>query len=84
LKRDFANSSQKQKELTEVLSITAIRTQLEIAAAEAEEESEAIADEFLSKKITPEEFIQKFLEKRKLCHSRRAKEEKIRHLHTRY
>jgi len=84
LKRDFANSSQKQRELTEVLSITAIRTQLEIAAAEAEEESEAIADEFLSKKITPEEFIQKFLEKRKLCHSRRAKEEKIRHLHTRY
>lgn len=84
LKRDFANSSQKQQELTEILSIAAIRTQLEIAAVEAEEESEAIAEEFLSKQITPEEFIQKFLEKRKLCHSRRAKEEKIRHLHTRY
>ncbi|KAL9964057.1 hypothetical protein ACROYT_G027633 [Oculina patagonica] len=84
LKRQFANSSQKQRELTEVLSIAAIQTHMEIAATQAEEESDAIADEFLSKNLTPEEFIQKFLEKRKLCHSRRAKEEKIRNLHTRY
>lgn len=84
LKREFANSSQKQKELTEVLSILQIRTQLEIAANQAEEESDAIADEFLSKNLTPEEFIPKFLEKRKLCHSRRAKEEKMQNIHTRY
>lgn len=84
LKGEFANKSQKQKELSEVLSLVQIRTRLEIAAAQAEEESDAIADEFLSKSMTPEEFIQKFLEKRKLCHSRRAKEEKIRHMHTRY
>ncbi|XP_068685738.1 vacuolar protein sorting-associated protein 37A-like [Montipora foliosa] len=84
LKQDFAKRSQKQQELTEVLSLSSIRTQIEIAAVEAEEQSEVIADEFLSKKIPLEEFIQRFLEKRKLCHSRRAKEEKIRHLHTRY
>lgn len=84
LKQEFANNSRKQSELTQALSITAIRTHLEIAATQAEEESDAIADEFLSKNITPDDFIQKFLAKRKLCHSRRAKEEKIRNLHTRY
>lgn len=84
LKQEFANNSQKQRELTEALSIASIQTHLEIAATQAEEESDAIADEFLSKNITPDEFIQKYLAKRKLCHSRRAKEEKIRNLHTRY
>lgn len=84
LKQTFAKSSQKQQELTEVLSMASIRTQMEIAANEAEEQSEAIADEFLAKQMPLEEFIQKFLEKRKLCHSRRAKEDKLRHLHTRY
>lgn len=84
LKGEFANNSQKQKELSEVFSLVQIRTRMEIAAAQAEEESDVIADEFLSKNMTPEEFMQKFLEKRKLCHSRRAKEEKIRHMHTRY
>lgn len=84
LKQTFAKSSQKQQELTEVLSMASIRTQMEIAANDAEEQSEAIADEFLAKQMPLEEFIQKFLEKRKLCHSRRAKEDKLRHLHTRY
>jgi len=84
LKQTFVKSSQKQQELTEVLSMASIRTQMEIAANEAEEQSEAIADEFLAKQMPLEEFIQKFLEKRKLCHSRRAKEDKLRHLHTRY
>lgn len=84
LKRDFDDNTKKQRELIQLLSIASIRQHLEIAASVAEEESEAIADEFLSKQITLEEFIQRFLEKRKLCHSRRAKEEKMRNLHTRY
>ncbi|CAH3147235.1 unnamed protein product [Porites evermanni] len=66
LKRDFDNNTKKQRELIQLLSIASIRQHLEIAASEAEEESEAIADEFLSKQITPEEFIQRFLEKRKV------------------
>ncbi|XP_077865682.1 vacuolar protein sorting-associated protein 37A-like [Saccoglossus kowalevskii] len=52
-------------------------THLKIASAEAEEESEKIADLFLDKQIDIESFVQQFMEKRKLCHTRKGKEEKL-------
>ncbi|XP_031574892.1 vacuolar protein sorting-associated protein 37A-like [Actinia tenebrosa] len=84
LTTEFAQRSQKQKYLSEIYSISSIHTNMELAAAEADQDSEAIADSFLNGEIKTDEFIQTYMEKRKLCHLRRAKEEKMRYLHTHF
>ncbi|CAH1777883.1 unnamed protein product [Owenia fusiformis] len=80
LKTRFDTNSQKQDELRETYSARNIETTLKLATLEAEEQSEKIADEFLSKKIPIDDFIQQYLEKRSLCHNRRSKEEKLQQI----
>ncbi|CAB1327168.1 unnamed protein product [Coregonus sp. 'balchen'] len=48
-----------------------------VAAHQAEEESEETAESFLEGKTDIDDFLANFMEKRTLCHSRRAKEEKL-------
>ncbi|EZA54027.1 hypothetical protein DMN91_000268 [Ooceraea biroi] len=53
---------------------------LQAAAAEIEEESEAIAEKFLSGDIEVDEFLDQFLSRRKLMHLRKVKVDKLRDL----
>ncbi|KFD49983.1 hypothetical protein M513_09197 [Trichuris suis] len=53
---------------------------LEAAAAEAEESSEVIASDFLSGSISPEEFVAKFTDAKRLAHLRKVKCEKLQEI----
>ncbi|XP_065645132.1 vacuolar protein sorting-associated protein 37A isoform X4 [Hydra vulgaris] len=74
----FQNKSQKQSELLQMYEIGHISTNLRISILEVEEDSENIADQFLSGSLNLESFLEKFLDKRKLTHIRRAKEEMLK------
>nr|XP_006816962.1 PREDICTED: vacuolar protein sorting-associated protein 37A-like [Saccoglossus kowalevskii] len=80
LRKQFDIDCQKQQTLSERYNPSNLLTHLKIASAEAEEESEKIADLFLDKQIDIESFVQQFMEKRKLCHTRKGKEEKLMQL----
>uniref|UniRef100_A0A8C7GW37 VPS37A subunit of ESCRT-I n=1 Tax=Oncorhynchus kisutch TaxID=8019 RepID=A0A8C7GW37_ONCKI len=58
-------------------SLSALQARLKVAAHQAEEESEETAESFLEGKTDIDDFLANFMEKRTLCHSRRAKEEKL-------
>lgn len=53
---------------------------LQAAAAEMEEESDKIAEQFYEKEIQVEDFIEKFLESRRTMHLRKFKAEKMTEL----
>ncbi|VTJ75409.1 Hypothetical predicted protein [Marmota monax] len=68
---------QRQHELSESCSASALQARLKVAAHEAEEESDNIAEDFLEGKTEIDDFLSSFMEKRTICHCRRAKEEKL-------
>ncbi|KAL1023824.1 hypothetical protein UPYG_G00046800 [Umbra pygmaea] len=76
-KSAFETKMQRQHELSESCSLSALQARLKVAAHQAEEESEEIAESFLEGKTEIDDFLANFMEKRTLCHSRRAKEEKL-------
>uniref|UniRef100_A0A4W3IXM4 VPS37A subunit of ESCRT-I n=1 Tax=Callorhinchus milii TaxID=7868 RepID=A0A4W3IXM4_CALMI len=80
LKVAFEKKMQRQHELNESCSLSALQARLKVAAHQAEEESEVIAEEFLEGKAEIDDFLSSFMEKRTLCHCRRAKEEKLQNL----
>ncbi|XP_062899121.1 vacuolar protein sorting-associated protein 37A isoform X2 [Mobula hypostoma] len=82
LKSTFEKKMQRQHELSESCSLSALQARLKVAAHQAEEESEVIAEEFLEGKIEIDDFLSSFMDKKTLCHCRRAKEEKLQHLMT--
>uniref|UniRef100_UPI00398F58CF vacuolar protein sorting-associated protein 37A n=1 Tax=Pristiophorus japonicus TaxID=55135 RepID=UPI00398F58CF len=84
LKSTFEKKLQRQHELSESCSLSALQARLKVAAHQAEEESDVIAEEFLEGKIEIDDFLSSFMEKRTLCHCRRAKEEKLQHLMTQH
>ncbi|XP_026990598.2 vacuolar protein sorting-associated protein 37A isoform X2 [Tachysurus fulvidraco] len=73
----FQTKMQRQHELSESCSLSALQARLKVAAHQAEEESEEKAENFLEGKTEIDDFLASFMEKRTLCHSRRAKEEKL-------
>ncbi|XP_077984144.1 vacuolar protein sorting-associated protein 37A-like [Glandiceps talaboti] len=77
LRRKFDEDCQKQQKLNERFSAGVILANLKVASMEAEEESDKIADLFLDKKLDIETFVQQFMDKRKLSHVRKGKEEKL-------
>ncbi|NXU59438.1 VP37A protein, partial [Turnix velox] len=77
LKAAFEKKMQRQHELSESCSPSALQARLKVAAHEAEEESDTIAEDFLEGKTEIDDFLSSFMEKRTLCHCRRAKEEKL-------
>ncbi|XP_003221634.1 vacuolar protein sorting-associated protein 37A [Anolis carolinensis] len=77
LKATFEKKMQRQHELSESCSASALQARLKVAAHEAEEESDTIAEDFLEGKTEIDDFLSSFMEKRTICHCRRAKEEKL-------
>ncbi|XP_060102390.1 vacuolar protein sorting-associated protein 37A [Heteronotia binoei] len=77
LKTMFEKKMQRQHELSESCSASALQARLKVAAHEAEEESDTIAEDFLEGKTEIDDFLSSFMEKRTICHCRRAKEEKL-------
>ncbi|XP_066301388.1 vacuolar protein sorting-associated protein 37B-like [Branchiostoma lanceolatum] len=53
---------------------------LQAAAAEIEEESESLADQFLEGGVVVEDFLSQYQEKRRLAHLRRVKSDKMQEL----
>ncbi|KAF4516871.1 hypothetical protein B566_EDAN014365 [Ephemera danica] len=62
------------------MSLDAALALLQTAAAESEEESEALAERYLASDIDLESFLEQFLIKRKEMHLRRVKAEKMSEL----
>lgn len=73
----FHTKMQRQHELSESCSLSALQARLKVAAHQAEEESDETAENFLEGKAEIDDFLTSFMEKRTLSHSRRAKEEKL-------
>lgn len=70
-KRDEVIEVSRQASLDTTLAL------LETAAAESEEESDAIANQLLSSEVTVDAFLNQFLAKRKEAHLRRIKTDKL-------
>ena len=77
MKSDFEMKTQRQHELSDSCSLSTLQARLKVAAHQAEEESEETAENFLEGRSDIDEFLASFMEKRTLCHSRGAKEEKL-------
>ncbi|XP_028999589.1 vacuolar protein sorting-associated protein 37A isoform X2 [Betta splendens] len=77
MKAAFETKMQRQHELSESCSLSTLQARLKVAAHQAEEESEVTAENFLEGRTDIDEFLTSFMDKRTLCHSRRAKEEKL-------
>ena len=77
MKSTFEKKMQRQHELSESCGTSALQARLKVAAHEAEEESDNIAEDFLEGKTDIDDFLSSFMEKRTICHCRRAKEEKL-------
>ncbi|KAM6940052.1 vacuolar protein sorting-associated protein 37A isoform 2-T2 [Xenentodon cancila] len=77
MKLAFETKMQKQHDLSESCSLSTLQARLKVAAHQAEEESEETALNFLEGRIDIDEFLTSFMERRTLCHSRKAKEEKL-------
>lgn len=69
--------TKRQAVLDKSCSASALQARLKVAAHEAEEESDNIAEDFLEGKTEIDDFLNSFKEKRTVCHCRRAKEEKL-------
>lgn len=77
LKETYESLSQKYQKISEMYSPPQIKEALWLAAARSDEESEHVAEEFLGGEIDVEQFLDLYIEKRMLSHSRRIKEEKL-------
>ncbi|RWS04528.1 vacuolar protein sorting-associated protein 37B-like protein [Dinothrombium tinctorium] len=77
LKREVESKKSKLEEINRQTSLDTTLALLQTAAAEAEEESDTIANKFLASELTLDEFLTQFLDKRKLSHLRRIKTEKL-------
>ncbi|KAL4640557.1 vacuolar protein sorting-associated protein 37A [Arapaima gigas] len=77
MKSTFEAKMQRQHELAESCSLSTLQARLKVAAHQAEEDSEKTAEDFLDGKTEIDSFLTSFMEKRTLCHCRRAKEEKL-------
>ncbi|KFM81748.1 Vacuolar protein sorting-associated protein 37B, partial [Stegodyphus mimosarum] len=80
LKESVESKKQKLDDLTRQMSLDTTLALLQAAAAESEEESEAISENFLSGEIQVDAFLESYLNKRKLTHLRRVKAEKMAEL----
>lgn len=63
MKSTFEKKMQRQHELSESCSASALQARLKVAAHEAEEESDNIAEDFLEGKTDIDDFLSSFMEK---------------------
>lgn len=80
LRQSFEMNCEQHLALSEQFRPSHIQTNLKVAILQAEEHSEHIMEQFLTKNLDIEDFTQQFLQARKLCHLRKAKEEKLSHI----
>jgi len=73
----FEQKAFRQQEVMKQFSTGSLIDQLNVAALEAESQSDQIANEFLAGNIDQKTFIKDFMEKRKLYHLRSAKKESL-------
>jgi len=76
-RNELSDLQQQQQALADHYAPYNILARLKIAASEVEDETEAIAENFLNGDIAIDEFLKTYIPKKTLCHSRRAKEEKM-------
>ncbi|CAG4967345.1 unnamed protein product [Colias eurytheme] len=79
LKMNYEELNRKYQKMSEMYDPHKIRDCLKNAAMQADEDAEAIAEQFLLGTISVETFILKFAEKRALGQARRAREERLAH-----
>lgn len=79
LKARYDTLIQQYNKLSEVFAPDHIKECLKNAADESHEKSEEIAEDFLNGKIDVDNFLNKYVERRKLGQERRTKEEKLAH-----
>jgi len=77
IKEDVDKKKSRLSELSRQTSLDTTLALMQTAAAQAEEESEDIANAFLSNEMSFDSFIKDFIDKRKLSHLRRIKTEKM-------
>ncbi|KAG8179980.1 hypothetical protein JTE90_016353 [Oedothorax gibbosus] len=80
IKESLESKKHKLDDVTRQMSLDTTLALLQAAAAEAEEESEAFSENFLSGEMQIEAFLDSYLDKRKLTHLRRVKAEKMAEL----
>lgn len=78
LKDSIQSKEAKLLELAKRTSLDSTLSAVLAAAAQAEEDSEDIAKEFLASSIDYDTFVSKYSDKRKLAHLRRIKAERLR------
>lgn len=76
-REELSDLQQQQQSLAEHYAPHNILARLKIAASEAEDQSEEISEGFLNGDIEIDVFLKTFIPKKAVCHSRRAKEEKM-------
>ncbi|XP_052748939.1 vacuolar protein sorting-associated protein 37A-like [Galleria mellonella] len=79
MKMNYEELHRKHQKLADMYDPHRIRDCLKVAALQADEDAENIADQFLLGKIPVETFVTKFAEKRALGQARRAREERLAH-----
>lgn len=77
VKKEVEEKREQLNELSRQTSLDTTLALIQTAAAEADEESEVIAQQFLSNEIPVDVFLTQFIAKRKSAHSRRVKTEKL-------
>lgn len=77
LKAEFEVGSELFEVHMKAFHASTLQDNLRVAGQAAEEESETIAQEFLSGKLSTDAFLSQFMKERTLSHMRRAKEEKL-------
>lgn len=79
LKEEIQEKAAKLVELSRSTSLESTLAVMLAAAAQAEEESEVIAQKFISNNLEYDSFLSQYCEKRKLAHLRRVKADRLRH-----
>jgi len=77
VKKTVEDKREQLNELSRQTSLDTTLALIQTAAAEADEEGEAIANQFLENEIPVESFLSQFIAKRKTAHIRRIKTEKL-------
>ncbi|XP_030836135.1 vacuolar protein sorting-associated protein 37A isoform X1 [Strongylocentrotus purpuratus] len=80
LKNNFDMKCLQQQSLNEQCSLSHLMDNMRVSAADAEHQSDDLAERFLQDKVTLDEFLKLFSEQRKLLHIRKVKEEKLSQL----
>lgn len=77
LKNSFDMKCLQQQSLNEQCTPHHLLDNMRVSAADAEHQSDELAERFLEDKVTLEDFLKQFSEQRKLLHTRRVREEKL-------